>query len=316
MIVVRADAQAIADAARRLRSGGLVAFPTETVYGLAAGISDEGAIVRVFEAKGRPPTHPLIAHVLDVAAARDLSSNWTPLAESLASAFWPGPLTLVVDKAARVSPLVTGGADSVAIRAPSHRVARALISAVGAPLVAPSANRYQTLSPTRAEHVVMSLGDSDVLVLDGGACTGGIESTVVDARGAHIVILRLGGVSPDQLRAIDPQLTQASLTISSDARRRSPGMDDRHYAPRARLVILPTRAEAVARALETGAALVTFGEVTGAISLSDDPASASHDLYATLHAIDASGATEIVVEAPPQTPGWEAISDRLTRASR
>ncbi len=316
MIVVRADAQAIADAARRLRSGGLVAFPTETVYGLAAVISDEGAIVRVFEAKGRPPTHPLIAHVLDVAAARDLSSNWTPLAESLASAFWPGPLTLVVDKAARVSPLVTGGADSVAIRAPSHRVARALISAVGAPLVAPSANRYQTLSPTRAEHVVMSLGDSDVLVLDGGACTGGIESTVVDARGDHIVILRLGGVSPDQLRAIDPQLTQASLTISSDARRRSPGMDDRHYAPRARLVILPTRAEAVARALETGAALVTFGEVTGAISLSDDPASASHDLYATLHAIDASGATEIVVEAPPQTPGWEAISDRLTRASR
>ena len=316
MIVVRADAQAIADAARRLRSGGLVAFPTETVYGLAAVISDEGAIVRVFEAKGRPPTHPLIAHVLDVAAARDLSSNWTPLAESLASAFWPGPLTLVVDKAARVSPLVTGGADSVAIRAPSHRVARALISAVGAPLVAPSANRYQTLSPTRAEHVVMSLGDSDVLVLDGGACTGGIESTVVDARGAHIVILRLGGVSPDQLRAIDPQLTQASLPISSDARRRSPGMDDRHYAPRARLVILPTRAEAVARALETGAALVTFGEVTGAISLSDDPASASHDLYATLHAIDASGATEIVVEAPPQTPGWEAISDRLTRASR
>ena len=316
MIVVRADAQAIADAARRLRSGGLVAFPTETVYGLAAVISDEGAIVRVFEAKGRPPTHPLIAHVLDVAAARDLSSNWTPLAESLASAFWPGPLTLVVDKAARVSPLVTGGADSVAIRAPSHRVARALISAVGAPLVAPSANRYQTLSPTRAEHVVMSLGDSDVLVLDGGACTGGIESTVVDARGDHIVILRLGGVSPDQLRAIDPQLTQASLTISSDARRRSPGMDDRHYAPRARLVILPTRAEAVARALETSAALVTFGEVTGAISLSDDPASASHDLYATLHAIDASGATEIVVEAPPQTPGWEAISDRLTRASR
>jgi len=316
VIVVRADAQAIADAARRLRSGGLVAFPTETVYGLAAVISDEGAIVRVFEAKGRPPTHPLIAHVLDVAAARDLSSNWTPLAESLASAFWPGPLTLVVDKAAHVSPLVTGGADSVAIRAPSHRVARALISAVGAPLVAPSANRYQTLSPTRAEHVVMSLGDSDVLVLDGGACTGGIESTVVDARGDHIVILRLGGVSPDQLRAIDPQLTQASLTISSDARRRSPGMDDRHYAPRARLVILPTRAEAVARALETGAALVTFGEVTGAISLSDDPASASHDLYATLHAIDASGATEIVVEAPPQTPGWEAISDRLTRASR
>lgn len=316
MIVVRADAQAIADAARRLRSGGLVAFPTETVYGLAAVISDEGAIVRVFEAKGRPPTHPLIAHVLDVAAARDLSSNWTPLAESLASAFWPGPLTLVVDKAAHVSPLVTGGADSVAIRAPSHRVARALISAVGAPLVAPSANRYQTLSPTRAEHVVMSLGDSDVLVLDGGACTGGIESTVVDARGDHIVILRLGGVSPDQLRAIDPQLTQASLMISSDARRRSPGMDDRHYAPRARLVILPTRAEAVARALETGAALVTFGEVTGAISLSDDPASASHDLYATLHAIDASGATEIVVEAPPQTPGWEAISDRLTRASR
>jgi len=316
VIVVRADAQAIADAARRLRSGGLVAFPTETVYGLAAVISDEGAIVRVFEAKGRPPTHPLIAHVLDVAAARDLSSNWTPLAESLASAFWPGPLTLVVDKAAHVSPLVTGGADSVAIRAPSHRVARALISAVGAPLVAPSANRYQTLSPTRAEHVVMSLGDSDVLVLDGGACTGGIESTVVDARGDHIVILRLGGVSPDQLRAIDPQLTQALLTISSDARRRSPGMDDRHYAPRARLVILPTRAEAVARALETGAALVTFGEVTGAISLSDDPASASHDLYATLHAIDASGATEIVVEAPPQTPGWEAISDRLTRASR
>ncbi len=316
MIVVRADGDAITKAAAQLRAGGLVAFPTETVYGLGAVASVESAVRRVFEAKGRPPNHPLIAHVLNVASARDLSSNWTALADALATAFWPGPLTIVVDKGATVSPLVTGGADSVAIRAPSHPVARALIAAVGAPLVAPSANRYQTLSPTCAEHVAVSLGDADVTVLDGGACAGGIESTVVDARGPHAVILRLGGVSPDELRAFDAGLVIASTSAPSDAHRPSPGMDDRHYAPRARLVLMPTRAEAIARAREMGAALVTFGEVTGAISLSDDPARASHDLYATLHAIDASGADEIVVEAPPKTPGWEAILDRLTRASR
>lgn len=315
MIVVRADGDAITKAAAHLRRGGLVAFPTETVYGLGALMSDEAAVRRVFETKGRPPTHPLIAHVLDVASARDSSSHWTPLADALATAFWPGPLTLVVDKATSVSPLVTGGADSVAIRAPSHPVARALIAAVGAPLVAPSANRYQTLSPTRAEHVASSLGDADVMVLDGGACLGGIESTVVDARGAHAVILRLGGVSPAELRAVDPAATIARSSAPTTAQRPSPGMDDRHYAPRARLVIMPTRAEAIARARESGGALVTFGDVSGAVSLSDDPALASHDLYATLHAIDASGPTEIVVEAPPNGPGWEAIVDRLTRAS-
>lgn len=322
MIVLRVDAvepepELIARAAAELARGGLVAFPTETVYGLGALASDERAIRRVFETKGRPPTHPLIAHVLDADAARALSSDWTATARALAEAFWPGPLTIVVEKARHVSPLVTGGGSSIAIRAPSHPVARALLSAAGSAIVAPSANRYQTLSPTRAEHVVSSLAGADLMVLDGGACPGGIESTVVDARGDHAIVLRLGGVEPAALRRVVGSFTVA--TAASGSERASPGMDERHYAPRARLVIAPTRQEAIATARATrGAALVVFGscDEPGAISLSDDAERAARDLYATLHAIDASGAAQIVVEAPPNEPGWEAIADRLTRASR
>ena len=188
------DPAIVAEATRVLLGGGLVAFPTETVYGLGACALDPAAVAKIFVAKSRPPGHPLIVHVLGQDDARQLTSGWTESAERLASAFWPGPLTLVVDRGPLVPPEVTGGGGSVAIRATSHPLARALIAAAG-PLAAPSANRYQSLSATTAAHVVKSLGDNVDLVLDGGASWAGIESTVIDARGPTLRLLRHGAVS-------------------------------------------------------------------------------------------------------------------------
>jgi L-threonylcarbamoyladenylate synthase len=323
MRVVRVHAerpeQAVIDeAVQVLRAGGLVAFPTETVYGLGARAADEGAVRKVFETKGRPSGHPLIAHVLAVSEAKALARDWPAAADALARAFWPGPLTLVVPRAASVSDRITGGGDSIAVRAPSHPVARALLEALGEAVVAPSANKYQTLSPTRAEHVVASLGDADVLVLDGGPCPGGIESTVVDARVVPPVVLRPGGVSVDALRSVIREVVFAPDEVAAGEVRASPGMDARHYAPVARLVVAHSRDAAIALASEMGAALVVIGpcDVAGAHVLAKDPEQASRELYSLLHSIDASGASVIVVEAPPAEPGWEAIADRLARASR
>ena len=179
----RPDPAVLRDAAAVLRSGGLVAFPTETVYGLGARALDEHAIARIYAAKGRPAHNPLIAHVVGVAQARALSRRWPEAAERLVTAFWPGPLTVVVDRADHVPSALSGGGPSVAVREPSHAVARALIEALGEPVAAPSANRYQGVSPTLASHVVKELGDRVDLVLDAGPCDAGIESTVVDVRG-------------------------------------------------------------------------------------------------------------------------------------
>src|SRR5688572_1548509 len=204
VVAIDADAPAreiVVDAARVLREGGLVAFPTETVYGLGARLHDEQALARVFAAKGRPASHPLIAHVSGIDQARELAADWDARAEVAARAFWPGPLTLVVPRSARVPAAATGGAATIAIRAPSHPVARALIAELGEPIAAPSANRYQTLSPTLASHVQKSLGERVDLILDGGPCSAGIESTVLDlSRGAPRV-LRPGAVGLSELRA-------------------------------------------------------------------------------------------------------------------
>lgn len=308
----------IEEAARELERGRLVAFPTETVYGLGALAFYERAVRRVFEVKGRPDNHPLIAHVATIADARSLSSRWPDRADALAAAFWPGPLTLVVPRSAKVPDVVTGGGPTVAVRAPSHPVAMALLARVApVPIVAPSANRYQALSPTRADHVAQSLGDADVLLLDGGACVGGIESTVVDLSGARARVLRPGGVSLEALRGVIGEVDFTALTVAAAGAHASPGMDALHYAPRSPLFIAPSRREAQRLAGEKRARLVTFGACEGAdVCLPRDPVAAAGELYAALHALDLAGSGPIVVEAPPTAAGWEGVADRLGRAAK
>jgi L-threonylcarbamoyladenylate synthase len=323
------EAGVLAEAARVLRSGGLVAFPTETVYGLGARALDERALARIFEAKGRPTHHPLIAHVEDEARARSLAASWPEVASRLARAFWPGPLTVVVDRAPHVPPAIGGGDSSIALRVPAHPVALALLALLGEPIAAPSANRYQGLSPTTAAHVVKELGDRVDLVLDAGPCAAGIESTVVDVRVDPPRVLRLGAADLAALRRIAPGLRARVEVSDSTARRASPGMDARHYAPRARMVLAPSRDAALVRARE----LLVAGEgpvglvVREAASASeaaglelrvlpDEPLEYARRLYGTLHELDDAGARAIVVQAvPADDEAWWAIADRLERGS-
>ena len=281
----------------------------------------------IFVAKGRPPGHPLIVHVLGRDDARALTSDWTDAAERLAAAFWPGPLTLVVDRGPLVPPEVTGGGGSVAIRATSHPLARALIAAAG-PLAAPSANRYQSLSATTAAHVVKSLGDNVDLVLDGGASWAGIESTVVDARGPSLRLLRHGAVSVEAIRALGLELVEA-VSPGSEVHE-SPGQDAKHYAPRAELHVVAGRDAAIASARASAVtrrtALITRASTipptpsllldpAERVVLPGDPTGFARELFATLHRLDDAGVERIVVEAVPEGDAWAAIADRLHRGS-
>jgi L-threonylcarbamoyladenylate synthase len=311
------EAAVLAEAVLVLRRGGLVAFPTETVYGLGGRALDPASIARVFEAKGRPRAHPLIAHVVGEGDARPLAAEWSARASRLARAFWPGPLTLVVPRAPSVPAEVAGGGDSIAVRAPAHPVARALIAALGEPIAAPSANRYQSISPTRAEHVVKSLGDRVDLVLDGGPCAAGIESTVVDVRGDVARVLRPGALSIAALRAVEPGIVAAAASVAAeDAQRPSPGMDPRHYAPRTPLTLVSGSFPAVEGA---GAILRAPRELpidpARVRVLGDDPESYAAGLYAALHELDELGLARILVEAPPDGEAWDAVRDRLKRAA-
>ncbi|HEX5520066.1 MAG TPA: L-threonylcarbamoyladenylate synthase, partial [Longimicrobiaceae bacterium] len=218
-------AAALARAAAVLRRGGLVAFPTETVYGLGANALDADAVRRIFAAKGRPSYNPLIAHVAGAAAARELVTAWPDAAEQLAAAFWPGPLTLVLPKRAIVPDVVTAGLDTVAVRVPAHPVAHALLAAAGLPVAAPSANRFTQLSPTTAAHVERALGDRVDLILDGGPTTVGIESTVIDLSGERPVLLRPGSIALDALERIVGPLERPAAS-AAEAPRPSPGMLD------------------------------------------------------------------------------------------
>jgi L-threonylcarbamoyladenylate synthase len=322
------DEGAVSEAARILRAGGVVALPTETVYGLGARALDERAVARVFRIKGRPGHHPLIAHVLDEEQGRALSSSWPRLASRLARAFWPGPLTLVVERAAHVPARVAGGGMSIAVRAPSHAVARAVIAALGEPVAAPSANRYQGLSPTNASHVVKQLGDDVDLVLDAGSCEAGIESTVVDVRAEIARVLRPGAVDIATLRAVIPDLEVRVERAQGEELRASPGMGARHYAPRAALILGATYDEAARMANE----LSSMGKHVGLVVHDEDetPAPASsilvrrlprepgryaRDLYRTLHDLDDAGVDTIVVEGVPSGEAWCAVADRLERAA-
>jgi L-threonylcarbamoyladenylate synthase len=306
------DPSVIRRAADALLAGELVAFPTETVYGLGALALDPAAAAKIFVAKGRPADNPLIVHVLDVAAARALASSFPAAAEALAAAFWPGPLTLVVPRAAHVPDVVTAGGDTVAVRVPSHPVARALLAAVGQPIAAPSANRSTEVSPTRAEHVVRSLGDRVAMVLDGGACDVGLESAVVDVTGQFARVLRPGTIGRDAIARVVAVSDEGSVTSVV----RSPGLAHRHYSPRAKVVLVDT--DDVARAVDDargqGLSVVLLGIERGDVALPRDPAGYAAGLYAALHALDA-GADVIVVERPPSGPAWEAAHDRLRRAA-
>lgn len=324
------DPVVIARAAARIRDGHLVAFPTETVYGLGANALDERAIARIYEAKGRPKHNPVIVHVADVAAARGVVEKWPRRAEQLAARWWPGPLTIVLDKHASIPDSVTAGLTKVGVRVPAHPVALALLRAAGVPIAAPSANRANGVSPTTAQHVQSSLPDADVLVLDGGSCIVGIESTVLDLSGAVPTLLRPGGVSRTEIeRELGMPIHLAEANDDGDARRAAPGMLKKHYAPRAEVVRVPhgdgdAMARAVAVASRGGAlvAALTITERAAAaaqpascIAMPNDPQGYARWLYAELHALDDRGAAVIVVEDVPTAPVWDGVRDRLRRAS-
>jgi len=321
---------AIAEAAAVLAAGGLVAFPTETVYGLGARGLHAADVLRIFAAKERPLGHPLILHVEDEAMARTLAASWSAVASRLAAAFWPGPLTLVVPRAAGVPDAVTGGLATVGLRAPQHAVALALVRATREPLAAPSANAHMHVSPTTAEHVVRSLGERVDLVLDAGPCAHGIESTVVDLAGTVPRVLRAGATSLGALRDVAPEIAYdaALLRVEGEGARASPGLATRHYAPRTR-VILAGRGIAVTEAVH-GAGVARAGMIVwsdearaaaGALALTSLralPANAegyAHGLFAALHEADALHLDALIIEAIPDEPAWWAIADRLRRAA-
>ena len=323
MISVSADQPekpAIDEAVAVLRRGGLVAFPTETVYGLGARALDHVAVKKIFAAKGRPAAHPIIAHVLDESGAKKIAAEWNDLASQLARAFWPGPLTIIAPKKNEIPDDLTGGGKSVGIRAPSHPVARALLAALDEPIAAPSANRFQQISPTLAAHVVKSLGDKVDLVLDGGACARGIESTVVAVSKNEIRLLRPGSISIAALGAYAKVIYENHIIERADELRASPGMDAKHYAPRARLLVAPRdriasrmgAAEKVGIILRGKSAAIAAFDVR---VLADDPDDFASALFAALHDLDDANCSLIIVEAPPETDAWIAVRDRLGRAA-
>jgi L-threonylcarbamoyladenylate synthase len=310
------DQVSIDEAARLIREGELVAFPTETVYGLGGDATNERAVAKIFEAKGRPQFNPLISHVLDAGEARRLV-QWSDVADKLAARFWPGPLTLVLPRAKNspIALLATAGLDTAAIRAPAHPMAQALIRATGRPIAAPSANRSGSVSPTRAEHVAESLGDRVKLILDGGPCEVGLESTVLDLTTTTPTLLRPGGATREAIEAVIGPVALSHAIPSGDAARKSPGQLDSHYAP-----ARPVRLNATSVAGDE--ALLAFGPRPPAgarqvlnLSPDGDLTEAAANLFAHLRALDKPANTRIAVMPIPQTGLGLAINDRLRRAA-
>ena len=312
-----ADRAAVTAAAQVLAAGGLVAFPTETVYGLGADAGNGVAVARLYEAKGRPAFNPLISHVGDVAAARRLG-RFDAAATRLAERFWPGPLTLVLPKApdCPVAELATAGLDTIAVRVPDHAVARDLLIAFGKPVVAPSANRSGHLSPTTAQHVVADLGGRVDLIVDGGPTLVGVESTIVACLGEPM-LLRPGGLArADIEQALGRQLAEHPGTAAGDAADTpiAPGQFASHYAPRARLR-LDVRSVAAGEALLAFGAPVPTAERMLNLSPRGDLIEAAANLFAHLRALDAAAPSAIAVMPVPRTGLGEAINDRLKRAA-
>ncbi|HXT39126.1 MAG TPA: L-threonylcarbamoyladenylate synthase, partial [Candidatus Angelobacter sp.] len=301
---------------------------TETVYGLAANALDARAVAKLFETKGRPAHNPIIVHVASAAMARRCATEWPVVADDLARAFWPGPLTLVVRRSADIPDTVTGGGPTVGLRCPGHPLARAVIRACAFPLAAPSANLSGRISPTNAEHVFKDLGDKIRLIVDGGQAQIGIESTVLDLTGALPRILRPGMIHDESLLAVTGELADAERVTQGEGHLRSPGLLPRHYAPRARLMVLQWRddRDLLSQVSKPGSSGTTVhviahtsipsGDNFGRVSIIPHDAEAfARAIYAELHRCDEEGARLIVVEAPPETAEWSAINDRLRRAS-
>lgn len=316
--VAQAD---IAHAAAQLKGGELVAFPTETVYGLGADASSAAAVRKIYVAKGRPSNHPLIVHIADAAQLANWASDIPPFAHTLAKKFWPGPLTLVLKRNPLVPDAVTGGQDTVAIRVPSHPVAQALLREFGGGVAAPSANRFGRVSATTAAHVREEFGEAVSCVLDGGAADVGIESTIVDCSRAAPTLLRPGWITPQELEAA---LGVALAALDADAPRVS-GTLEKHYSPQTPVMLMEgdlivELAQSMARQGKRVAVLARTALrplIDGMVWLAApaDAAGYAHDLYANLRELDQVGCDAILVEQLPEVAEWMAIRDRLNRAA-
>jgi L-threonylcarbamoyladenylate synthase len=323
----------IRKAAEILRSGGLVAFPTETVYGLGADATNAQAVAKIFAAKGRPSGNPLIVHVADSEIAKRYAAEWPAVAQKLATEFWPGPLTLVVPRGSKIAPITTAGLDTMGIRCPDHVMALQLLREFDGPVAAPSANRSNRISPTTAEHVRRELGETVGLILDGGPCRVGIESTVVDVTSHGVAILRLGAITRDQIQQLIGNAAVRTENVEASTSAQSPGQQPVHYSPvtpafrfdeagldrvtrlfrnrlgRRKIFLIIAATELAARVRER----MESAQIVEMPSGADDYA---REFYAALHQADDSGAQSIWIQQPPDLPQWAAINDRIRRATR
>ncbi len=319
----------VADVTARLRAGNIIGLPTETVYGLAADATNAAAIAKIFAAKGRPADHPLIVHVADTDMAKKWASTngWPEAAQKLADAFWPGPMTLIVKRAAHVLDAVTGGQNTVGLRVPSHPVAQALLTAFAGAVAAPSANKFGHVSPTTAQHVANEFTDTDLLILDGGACEVGVESTIIDVSSGAARVLRPGRIRTSEIeRVLGERLTADTKAEMATMTPRVSGSLDSHYAPRKKTLMLAGDALEIfldaARDAGKHVGLIHHSVRFGSKRLKervmlpgDDAAKFEHDIYSKLRALDASSVELIVIETPPSTSEWDAVNDRLRRAT-
>jgi L-threonylcarbamoyladenylate synthase len=319
--------KAVLRAAELLRAGEIVALPTETVYGLAANALDEKAVAKIFEIKGRPANNPIIVHIASIEMVKSCVKNFPALAEKLAGSFWPGPLTIVLPRAKKIPDIVTAGGATVGIRWPSHPFIQAVIRECNFPLAAPSANLSNQISPTNAEHVRKSLSGKIPLIVDGGQSQVGIESTVLDLTASPPQILRPGMIHAESLAAVCGEIRNSEFGIRN-SELRSPGLLKKHYSPKAKLMVLTWRDDAdLSSQLSTfnlqpstcfilAHARIPSGENFAGVSVIPHDAEAfARAIYAELHGCDEAGAQFVVVEAPPETPEWSGIADRLRRAS-
>lgn len=303
-----------------LRAGGLVAFPTETVYGLGADATNAEAVKKIFAAKGRPATNPLIVHVAGIDVARRYAAEWPERAQKLVERYWPGPLTILLPKAAAIADEVTAGLATVGLRMPNHPLALDLLRAFDGPVAAPSANRSTRVSPTTADHVRQELGDAVDLVLDGGPCIVGIESTVLDLSGDVPRILRPGAVNRAMIQAVIGRTELAVGTVQTTTAAQSPGQHEVHYAPRT--TAFRYEPGEACRISTEDSGLIALGDVDAPrqfgsrVTLPRDPELYARHFYAKLRALDEMGLVAIYVQNPPDEPEWTAVRDRIRRATR
>ena len=318
-------AESVTRAVAWLRTGELIGLPTETVYGLAADASNPEAVAKIYAAKGRPTDHPLIVHVASADAAKSWAATWPDAAEKLAAAFWPGPMTLIVKRASHVLDVVTGGQDTVGLRVPSHPVAQAVMRELSGGLAAPSANQFGQVSATTALHVTAEFPDTLLFILDGGACDVGVESTIVDVSGDSVRILRPGRVRANEIE----QVLGVALADDASAAPRVSGSLASHYAPRTPTIMLEerrlrTQLRAFRQAQDSGPSrcVITHSfdvepaAKLRAIRLAGDAQTWEYELYALLRALDSERYGQLIIEAPPQGPEWDAVNDRVQRATQ